>query len=74
MNTTDTRLSPVVDTQRMSTVLTSNRVNNIITNFATDSRVNTIDADPTACQYLTKEIILEHLPHRLRFWLRTCKC
>ena len=59
MNTTDTRVSPVVDAQRVSTVLTSNRVNNIITNFATDSRVNTIDADPTACQYLSKEIILE---------------
>ena len=59
MNTTDTRVSPVVDAQRVSTVLTSNRVNNIITNFATDSRVNTINADPTAFQYLSKEIILE---------------
>ena len=29
------------------------------TNFATDSRVNTIDLDPTACQYLSKEITLE---------------
>ena len=59
LNTTDTRLSPVVDAQRVSTVLTSNRVNNIVTNFATDSRVNTLDADPTACQYVSSEVILE---------------
>ena len=59
MNTTDTRVSPVVDAQRVSTILTSNRVNNIITNYATDPRVNVIENDPTACQYISQEIVLE---------------
>ena len=35
-------------------------MNNVIGNYATDSRVNSIDTDPTACQYITKELILEN--------------
>ena len=60
LNTIDTKLSPMVDTQRISTILTSNRVNSVITNYATDSKSNTIDNDPTAFQYISKEIILEN--------------
>ena len=60
MGTTDDRVSPVVDTQRMSVICTSNRVNSIISNYATDNRVNGIDSDPTAFQYLSKEITLEN--------------
>jgi hypothetical protein len=60
LDTVDSRLSPVIDTQRVSAILTSNRVNSVITNYATDSRVNTIDQDPTAFQYISKEINLEN--------------
>jgi hypothetical protein len=60
LNTTDSRLSPVIDSQRVNAIVTSNRINNIITNYATDSRVNSIDSDPTACQYISKEIVLEN--------------
>jgi len=60
MTTVDTRVSPVIDAERVSVVLTSNRVNQVITNYATDSRVNGIDTDPTACQYISKEITLEN--------------
>ena len=60
LTSTDTRISPVIDSQRVSAILTSNRVNNIITDYATDSRVDTIDEDPTACQYISKEIVLEN--------------
>jgi hypothetical protein len=60
MSTTDTRVSPVVDAQRISTILTSNRVNSVITNYATDNRVNGIETDPTSCQYISKEIVLEN--------------
>ena len=59
MNTVDTRVSPVIDGQRVSAILTSNRANSIITNYATDARVNVIENDPTACQYISKEIVLE---------------
>ena len=60
LNTIDSRLSPVIDTQRVSVILTSNRVNSVITNYAEDSRVNSIFGDPTAFQYLSKEITLEN--------------
>ena len=60
LNTSDSRVSPVIDGQRCSVITISNRVNNVISNFATDSRVNTINTDPTACQYITKELILEN--------------
>jgi hypothetical protein len=60
LNTSDSRVSPVIDAQRCSLITISNRVNNVISNYATDSRVNKIEDDPTACQYITKELILEN--------------
>jgi len=60
LGTVDTRVSPVLDTQRISTILTSNRVNSVIENYATDARVDTINEDPSAFQYISKEITLEN--------------
>ena len=60
LNTTNTKLSPVLDAQRISTILVSNRVDNVIDNYATDRRVKTLLEDPTACQYISKEIRLEN--------------
>ena len=60
LNTTDTRVSPLIDGEASNIILTSNRVNSIITNYATDNRVNTITSDPTSCQYISKEMILEN--------------
>jgi len=71
LDTVDSRLTPVVDTQRVSTILTSNRVNSVITNYATDSRVNTIDQDPSAFQYISKEINLENGASSVKILLNT---
>ena len=60
LNSTDSRVSPVIDTQRVSAIFTSNRVNDIVTNYITDSRVNSLLDDPTAFQYISKEITLEN--------------
>jgi len=60
LNTTDSRISPIIDAQRINVITTSNRVNSIIDNYATDSRVNGFISDPTACQYISKEILLEN--------------
>ena len=60
LNTSDSRVSPVIDGQRCSLITISNRVNNVIGNYVTDSRVKTIKDDPTACQYITKELLLEN--------------
>ena len=60
LNSVDTRVSPVIDSQRMNTIFTTNRVNNPITNYITDPRVNSIDSDPSAFQYISRELSLEN--------------
>jgi len=60
LGTTDPKVSPVIDAQRVSAILTNNRVNSVISNYATDNRVKSIINDPTACQYITKELQLEN--------------
>ncbi len=55
LETANPNLSPVVDLQRMSAILVSNRVDAPITNYIEDSRVNSIFDDPTACQYISRE-------------------
>jgi hypothetical protein len=60
LGTTNTKLTPVIDTQRVALILTSNRVNNIITDYANDSRVSSLTTDPTAFQYISKEITIEY--------------
>jgi hypothetical protein len=60
LNSVDSRVSPVIDTQRISAILTSNRVNKVIDNYATDNRVNSIGTDPSSFQYISKEINLEN--------------
>ena len=59
LGTTNSRLTPVIDTQRVSAILTSNRVNSSITDYANDPRVSDVNADPSAFQYISKEITLE---------------
>ena len=60
LETSDPNLSPVVDLQRMSAVLVSNRVDAPITNYKEDPRVNTLFDDPTSCQYVCRENVLEN--------------
>jgi len=60
LTTTDSKLSPLIDTQRMSVIFSSNRVNAPISNYVTDNRVNSAFDDPNACQYLSKEFQLEN--------------
>ena len=60
LSTVDSRISPVIDGQRVTTILTSNRVNSVISDYASDPRVNNVLDDPTACQYISKEIRLEN--------------
>ena len=59
-NTVDSRVSPMIDAQRSSVILTSSRVNNVVDNYATNRGVKTFKEDPTACQYVSKEITLEN--------------
>ena len=60
--TNSSKLSPVIDSQRMSAIFVSNRVNAPIglSSYASDNRVNSMFDDPNAFQYLSKEIALEN--------------
>ena len=60
LGTVDSRVSPVLDTQRISAILTSNQVNSVVENYSTDNRINSINEDPSAFQYISKEIALEN--------------
>jgi len=55
LESSNPNLSPVVDLQRMSAVLISNRVDVPITNYKQDPRVGTLLDDPNACQYVSRE-------------------
>jgi len=69
LGSTDSRLSPIIDLQRSSLVLTSNRVNSVISDFATDPRVNEIGTDPTAFRYVSKEVELVNPATSIRIML-----
>ena len=62
----NTMVSPTIDTQRVYNVLTSSRVNNIIEDYALDKRACSMTDDPTAFQYISKEITLENSATSLR--------
>ena len=69
LNTTNTKLSPQIELQRCNVITTSNRVNSVISDYATDSRVNGVEVDPTACQYISKEIVIENPATSLKVML-----
>ena len=53
MTSNNSNVSPVIDLDRVSTVLTTNRINNPVSNFAPDSRVNQTGQDPCASTYVS---------------------
>jgi len=58
MNTETDRLSPVIDLQRLNIITTSNRIDNIVSDFASDKRVNSPIGDPNAAVYVSKKVSL----------------
>ena len=64
--TTNSYVSPQIDLERCSLETFSNRINSEISNYATDPRVNTVFDDPSACQYISKEITLENPASAIR--------
>lgn len=59
LSTANAYLSPVIDLDRVGLIFTTNRVNNPITDYATDDRVSTLKDDPSSFVYATKPISLE---------------
>ncbi len=59
MDTFDRNVSPVIDLDRVSAILISNRVNSPIENYATDFRVSTLEDDPSSFVYASNSVALE---------------
>ena len=59
-NTQDANVSPVVDLDRLSIITTTNRIDKPVSDYKTDSRVNSMLADPNAAIYITKVVQLEN--------------
>ena len=55
----DERLSPCIDLTKTNIIFTSNRVNQPVTNYITDRRVNGVENDPNAFYYVSKPISLQ---------------
>jgi len=60
LSTFDNRLTPAIDLDNASVVFTSNRVNNPITDYAGDWRVNGVEDDPNSFIYVSKNVTLEN--------------
>lgn len=58
-NTKNTKLSPVIDLQRLNIITTTNRIDKVVTDFPTDERVNSSVGDPHSAVYVSKKVGLE---------------
>ncbi len=59
MSTEDSKVSPMIDLDRVNMITIMDRINNKITDYATDRRVNSLNSDPSAAIYLSKVVNLE---------------
>ncbi len=62
----DSRLSPIVDLDRVGAIFVSNRVNEVISDYSSDRRTASIKDDPNAFIYATKPIELEIPANNIR--------
>ena len=53
-------ISPIVDLDRVAMIFTSNRLNNPVTDYITDNRVNSLKEDPHAFVYASQPVQLEN--------------
>ena len=56
--TTDTKVSPVIDLDRVNVITTMNRIDRPVTNMLTDKRVNSLYDDPHSAIYVSRIIRL----------------
>jgi len=60
LSSADNNVSPAIDLDRVNAILTTNRINSPVSNFASDSRVNETGQDPCAATYVSNLIALEN--------------
>jgi len=67
--TSSSHKSPVIDLDRVGLALISNRVNDVITDYATDGRTSSLINDPTAFSYASNVVALENSATSLKVLL-----
>ena len=68
LSTSDSKLSPVVDLDRIDMITTMNRIDSPVSNYKTDSRVNSLYDDPSSATYISKVIRLEKSSDSLKVY------
>jgi hypothetical protein len=68
-STNDENVSPMLDLSSASLLTFSNKVNNPVSNYVTDSRTNTLSEDPHEYVYMTKVVSLENPASALKVLL-----
>ncbi len=66
LETADSKVSPMIDLDRVNIITTMDRINSKVSNYSTDLRVNSLDQDPSAAIYLSKPVQLEKPADGLR--------
>jgi hypothetical protein len=69
LNTTNPYISPAIDLQRVAMSFTTNRVDNLITNFIIDDKVAKLTTDPSAFVYANVPIQLELPANSIKIYL-----
>ena len=59
LSTKDTKVSPVIDLDRVNIITSMNRINKPISNYIVDGRINTLYDDPNSAIYLSKVVRLQ---------------
>ena len=59
LSTKDTKVSPVVDLDRVNIITTMNRIDKPISNFITDPRINSLYDDPHSAIYVSRIVRLK---------------
>lgn len=74
MDTTDENVSPAIDvTESGSFILSRNRINNPISDYASDSRSNNLIGDPHSSVYISNKINLLQPATSLKVITNTCR-
>lgn len=55
----DSNLSPVIDLERTNAILTSNKINNPVSDYTTNAKSKTLSEDPHQCVYVSKPVNLK---------------
>ena len=65
----DTRISPAVDLNQASVIFTTNRIDEPVSDYSTDPRVNNTRNDPNRFFYVTKNVVLANPASALQVFL-----